>query len=216
MISATNQQTYSPVTPAYHHGKEATTSAQSAQEQDSLQSQSTELSEEDQQRVRELKARDREVRAHEQAHLSAAGGIAKGGANYTFERGPDQQMYAVGGEVQIDTSAVADNPVATLRKAQIIRRAALAPANPSSQDRSVAAEATQMASQAQADIAAKRSEEEAGETSNETDAEVSKNTTKTATSCAACGDAHSSAAHDGMSAYAATQSLPSDTPRVTA
>ncbi len=166
--------------------------------------------------MRELKARDQEVRAHEQAHLSAAGGLAKGAASFTYERGPDQRMYAVGGEVQVDTSAVAEDPVATLRKAQVIRRAAMAPANPSSQDRQVAAEATQMASEAQADIAAKRSEEGSGETSSEKESARSENTTETATSCAACGGAHSSAAHDGMSAYAATQAPPSESFRTSA
>ena len=192
------------------------TSAGSPNDPNSRQSKSSELSEEDQQRVRELKARDSEVRAHEQAHLSAAGGFAKGGASYTYERGPDQQMYAVGGEVQVDTSAIADDPVATLRKAQVIRSAALAPANPSAQDRQVAAAATQMASEAQADIAATRTEEGSDQTVSETGSERSKNTSETATSCAACGGAHSSAAHDGMSAYAATQAPPSESFRTSA
>ncbi|RPH38701.1 MAG: hypothetical protein EHM86_09190, partial [Desulfobulbaceae bacterium] len=44
----------------------------------------------------ELKGRDREVRAHEQAHLSVAGQYAAGGASYTFQRGPDGNSYAIG------------------------------------------------------------------------------------------------------------------------
>ncbi len=102
--------------------------------------------------IQKLKDRDREVRNHEQAHLSAAGGIAISGASFTFAVGPDGQRYAVGGEVSIDTSAVANNPEATLRKAETIRRAALAPAQPSAQDHSVASKAAAMARKASMDM----------------------------------------------------------------
>ena len=98
--------------------------------------------------IQALKNRDREVRNHEQAHVSAAGGIAVSGAGFQFVTGPDGQRYAVGGEVGIDTSPVAGDPVATLRKAEIIRRAALAPAQPSAQDFSVAGKAAAMANKA--------------------------------------------------------------------
>lgn len=99
-----------------------------------------------------LKARDREVKNHEQAHLNAAGDIAISGASFQYVTGPDGQRYAVGGEVSIDTSAVANDPAATLRKAEIIRRAALAPAQPSSQDYRVAAQATAMANKASVEL----------------------------------------------------------------
>lgn len=102
--------------------------------------------------IADLKARDQRVRAHEAAHLTAAGGLARGGASYTYERGPDGNAYAVGGEVSIDTSPVPGNPAATLAKAQRIQAAALAPADPSSQDRSVAAAAGAMATQAQRNL----------------------------------------------------------------
>ena len=46
-------------------------------------------------KVRELKARDREVRAHEQAHRSAGGELVRGGTKFTFEVGPDGRRYAV-------------------------------------------------------------------------------------------------------------------------
>ena len=107
------------------------------------------LTESESKQVQELKARDREVRAHEAAHLSAAGSLAQGGASYSYQRGPDGVQYAVGGEVHIDTTAVAGDPQATLAKAQRIRAAALAPVQPSSQDLSVAA---QLAMQARAEI----------------------------------------------------------------
>lgn len=103
--------------------------------------------------VEKLKATDREVRAHEQAHLSAAGGIAVTGAQFSFITGPDGQRYAVAGEVGIDVSAVPDDPQATLRKAETIRRAAMAPARPSSQDHAIASQAAAMAAQAAAEMA---------------------------------------------------------------
>ena len=111
-----------------------------------------ELSESELQLVRELASRDREVRAHEQAHLAAAGGYAKGGPTYTYQTGPDGIRYAIGGEVSIDTSPVPGNPRATLAKAQAIQAAANAPAEPSGQDRAVAAAAAQMAARAQAEL----------------------------------------------------------------
>lgn len=102
--------------------------------------------------LRDLAARDREVRLHEMAH-QAVGGQHTGAVTYTFQRGPDGVMYAVGGEVSIDTSPVPGDPKATLEKAQIIERAAMAPANPSPQDLRVAAAARAMAVEAKAEIA---------------------------------------------------------------
>ena len=111
-----------------------------------------ELSKAEQATVQKLKNRDNEVKAHEQAHLSAAGGIATGGASFSYTSGPDGVRYATGGEVSIDTSPEHGDPAATLRKADIIRRAALAPASPSAQDQSVANSASTMASKARAKL----------------------------------------------------------------
>jgi hypothetical protein len=101
-----------------------------------------------QQAVLDLKSRDQHVKAHEQAHLSASGGYATSGASYTYQVGPDGRRYAVGGEVGIDTSPVEGDPAATIQKARIIQRAALAPSDPSSQDLRVHAQAVQMEIQA--------------------------------------------------------------------
>lgn len=103
---------------------------------------------EEQAAIAELKRRDQEVRQHEAAHLSAGGAYVRGGARYSYQAGPDGKRYAVGGEVSIDTSAVANNPEATAAKMQAVRAAALAPANPSGQDLAVAAQATQAELQA--------------------------------------------------------------------
>lgn len=114
-------------------------------------SQDEEFTQEEVAQLAELKARDVEVRAHEQAHLSAAGGHATGGASFSYQKGPDGQSYAVGGEVGIDLSKESD-PNATVQKMQTIKRAALAPASPSSTDRQVAAQAEVKEAQARQEI----------------------------------------------------------------
>ena len=118
------------------------------------------LSEEEQEQVQELKQRDTEVRAHEQAHLAAAGSYAKGGASFEYQTGPDGRRYAVGGEVQIDTSPVEGDPQATVQKMQQVRAAALAPGSPSGQDRAVAAQAAAAIQEAQAEQARPEPESE--------------------------------------------------------
>ena len=114
--------------------------------------------------ISQLKARDTEVRAHEMAHLAAAGSYARGGMSFSYQTGPDGKQYAVGGEVGIDTSPVAGDPQATLQKAQVIQRAALAPAQPSGQDIKVAAAAQKMMIDARAEMSAARSTETASST----------------------------------------------------
>ncbi|MDO3386741.1 putative metalloprotease CJM1_0395 family protein [Gilvimarinus sp. SDUM040013] len=113
--------------------------------------------EQEQAEIRELSARDREVRSHERAH-AAVGGQYAGAPSYQYERGPDGVSYAVSGEVGIDVSAVPGDPQATIEKAEQVRRAALAPAEPSPQDRRVAARAAQLAVEARADLVAEQRE----------------------------------------------------------
>lgn len=107
------------------------------------------------QQLAQLSSRDREVRSHEQAH-SAAGGNYAGAPTYSFTRGPDGQTYAVSGEVSIDVSPIANDPAATLRKMEVVQRAALAPAEPSAQDLRVAAQAQVLAAQARSELAAQQ------------------------------------------------------------
>ena len=133
------------------------TEAQKASRQPESEShgaqQESDLSADEKKQLEQLQARDREVRAHEAAHKAAAGSLARGGASFEFENGPDGRRYAVGGEVSIDTAKVSGDPQATLRKAQTIRAAANAPAQPSAQDRAVAAQATQMEAEARQELA---------------------------------------------------------------
>ena len=119
---------------------------------------STRLTDEEQEIVTKLSARDKEVRAHEQAH-KAVGGQYTGAISYDFQSGPDGKRYAVGGEVPIDVSEIPDNPQATISKMQTVKAAALAPAEPSTADRAVAATATRILAEAQADLAEDQREE---------------------------------------------------------
>lgn len=139
-------------------GTEESDSAQS--EQQSRQGQSASLQElapEEQKVVQELKQRDQEVKTHEMAHLAVAGQYARGGASYTYQQGPDGRRYAVGGEVPVDLSEE-KTPEETIQKMQTVRRAAMAPAEPSSADRSVAASAAAIASRAQQELRTEETE----------------------------------------------------------
>jgi len=116
------------------------------------------LSTEDQKEVDKLKARDREVRNHEQAHVAAGGRHIRGGIKYDYQRGPDGRNYAVGGHVDIDVSEE-KTPEATVTKMQQVKRAALAPAEPSGADRAVAAAASQKEQAARTEIVEQRQTE---------------------------------------------------------
>ncbi|GGK74026.1 putative metalloprotease CJM1_0395 family protein [Amphritea balenae] len=124
------------------------------------------VSDDEQKLIRELAARDREVRQHELSH-AAAGGSHAGAPTFEYQRGPDGRLYAVGGEVSIDTSAVPNDPQATLEKAEIILRAALAVSEPSTQDRAVAVRAAALAADARAELARQEQSSEALNTSRQ-------------------------------------------------
>lgn len=130
-------------------GADGTDTVAAEQDQETTAARATVTqSPEEQRMLQQLQARDREVRAHELAHVAAGAGLVRSGAAYSYQRGPDGRFYAVGGEVSIDTAAVPGDPAATERKAEQIMRAALAPAEPSGQDRAVAAQAARMAAEA--------------------------------------------------------------------
>lgn len=89
--------------------------------------------------ILELKATEEKVKAHEAAHKSA-GGTMTGPVSYSYTRGPDGKNYISGGEVPISVSS-GKTPQETISRMQQVIRAALAPADPSPQDRAVAAQA---------------------------------------------------------------------------
>lgn len=108
--------------------------------------------------VQQLSALDRKVRAHEQAHIAAASGITSS-PNYTYVTGPDAQRYVVAGEVKIDNSSEPGSPEATIAKLELVKKAALAPAQPSAQDKSVATAADATIRDAEAEIRARERDE---------------------------------------------------------
>jgi len=131
---------------------------------------------EEQRQLTELRQRDREVKAHELAHKSVGGRYVTGGS-FSYQTGPDGQRYVIGGEVTLDTS-VSTTPEEKLRKAELIQRAALAPADPSPQDYRVASQAAMMAAQARSEIAAERREalQQRREAQQDQDAAANENT----------------------------------------
>lgn len=116
------------------------------------------LSADEKRQVEKLRARDQEVRRHEQAH-AAAGGQYASAPSYVYQTGPDGKRYAVAGEVQIDTSP-GRTPEETVRKAETIRRAATAPDDPSPQDDKVAQLAEAMRQEALQRIREERKEDQ--------------------------------------------------------
>ena len=131
-----------------------------------------ELTESELKQVEELEKRDREVKRHEQAHASAAGQYAQGGPRYEYQTGPDGKRYAVGGHVNIDTSPIKGDPQATLEKADVIRKAALAPSEPSPQDRKVAQAANKMEAEARREISEERTQEATFNSHNPSEGDV--------------------------------------------
>jgi len=103
---------------------------------------------------------EREVVAHEQAHMSAGAHLA-GAARYQYTKGPDGKNYATGGEVSIKIPE-GKTPEETIQLMDQVIRAALAPANPSSQDLAVASRASMKQIQARGDM--NKSQKEAYET----------------------------------------------------
>lgn len=130
----------------------------------------TPLNEQEIRQVEQLKQTDQEVRQHERAH-EIAGGPYTGSASYDYQSGPDGKRYAVAGEVPIDYGPVKGNPQATVEKMQTVIAAAMAPAEPSSKDLQVAAQARQYLLEAKLEASRLQSEmnnaRSAGSVSNE-------------------------------------------------
>ena len=101
--------------------------------------------------ISELQATDTTVRSHERAHIAAGGGVIRGGAVFTYEKAPDNKLYAVAGEVGIDVSE-GNTPEETITKMQTVRSAALAPSDPSSTDYQVASTASMLQLKAQLEL----------------------------------------------------------------
>jgi hypothetical protein len=159
-ISSSDNSLSNPFFEIEKKGKSASTkqsktstSSSSTEKASSTASSTSTLSDAEQSEIAKLKVIDSEVHAHEQAHMAAGGGLVKGGPTYSYTNGPDKKRYATAGEVSIDASPVKNDPEATIMKEERVKRAAMAPAKPSSQDYAVASAATQVIVQAQMELA---------------------------------------------------------------
>ena len=162
--TSSNNSNNSKNSPSYLTGEEILASRP---EKNSSSNSDKQLTEEEQKQIDELKSRDREVKTHEQAHIAAGGSYVLGGASYDYQTGPDGKQYAVGGSVNIDTAPVKGDPEATIAKAQVVIKAALAPAEPSGQDQKVASAARQMISEARKELTSQQNAEMNTETESE-------------------------------------------------
>lgn len=172
---------------------------QSKETQGKQSSSSQALTPEEQQMVQQLKQRDMEVKTHEMAHLAVAGQYASGGASFTYQQGPDGRRYAIGGEVPIDLSAE-KTPEETIAKMRTIKRAAMAPAEPSSADRGVAATATALESQARQEVQTQETEA----AREQTTLDKADNSTAEASKSAESNEAAESSATSGTTEGATT------------
>lgn len=146
--------------------------------------------------VKELEKREKDVKAHEQAHMAAGAGVVQGGAKYSYEAGPDGKRYVSGGDVQVSVSVDSADPSRTLQQAQRAQQAALAPSAPSPQDRAAAAQASQMAAQASQELSRQQIQVGTDVVAKDTDA---KRSLAQAQGMAAYSRAQVPSAHSGVS-----------------
>lgn len=95
---------------------------------------------------------EEEVKAHERAHKMAGGSLVRGATSFTYVVADDGKRYISAGEVKIDMSIDPNKPEESIRQLQQVQRAALAPSDPSGQDRAVAAEANSKEAQLRAQM----------------------------------------------------------------
>jgi hypothetical protein len=110
------------------------------------------LSLEEQRKVVDLKKREDDIRQRERAH-SADGAVTRAAKNRPDTEVEDEFRYPVKGEPSFDTSAVRNDPQATLRKMIEVHRAAISPSTPSAEAERVAAQTTAAIVQARLEIA---------------------------------------------------------------
>ncbi|MDO4674045.1 putative metalloprotease CJM1_0395 family protein [Campylobacter sp.] len=143
----------------YHSSfqKQHNENAKNSQEEPRQMINGVELNAKEVQALRELQNIDRNVKAHEAAHQAAGGGLT-GAASFSYVKGPDNQMYAVAGEVPIRMQE-GNTPEQTIANARQIIAAAMAPSDPSPQDYKVAANAAKMEFEARAEMMKMKAQE---------------------------------------------------------
>lgn len=158
--SAQDSQQDASQDPSNENNEQNNTGSESVDDQDTAitEQQANAEAFAEKQVIRNLEIRDKEVRTHEMAH-AAVGGAYTGSPSYSYEIGPDGKKYAVEGEVAVDLTPIAGDPKETIAKMKKVQAAALAPASPSAQDTRVAASASGIIAEAQAELIALNSED---------------------------------------------------------
>ena len=133
------------------HQQQSDSQENTSEQTTTIQNNPQKLTEEELAVVNELKKRDQEVRMHEKVH-AATGGSFTGQPVYSFETGPDGRKYAVDGEVSVDMSPIEGDPKATIAKMRKVYSAALAPVEPSIEDKKIANEASRIIAEAQSQL----------------------------------------------------------------
>ncbi|MGE4279405.1 MAG: putative metalloprotease CJM1_0395 family protein [Magnetospirillum sp.] len=115
-------------------------------EQGTKTAQGKELSQAEEQKLKELKDTDRAVRIEERHHAAVAGAYG-GTPQYQYVQGPDGKYYAVAGKVDVGVPQGA-SPEQAERAHKAIAAAATSVSTPSSADFNAAAQAGRLAAQA--------------------------------------------------------------------
>ncbi len=94
------------------------------------------LTEEEKREIEKIRKNGRNVRRRELVYRAIVGNHVRGAVSFQYDTGPDGIKYAIDGHTSIDTRPVINNPEASIRKAQAIKRTKI--------DRSVAVEVDKM------------------------------------------------------------------------
>lgn len=107
--------------------------------------------------IKRLQEQENNVISHERSHMQS-GGEFSGSPSYLYTRGPDGKVYISGGEVKMYVPAT-DDYDKLIQSLQKVKRAAMAPPDPSPQDSKTAAMASAKEASVRQEIAKMRAKE---------------------------------------------------------
>ncbi len=125
-------------------------------------------SQEEQKEIEKIRKNSRNVKLRELVYRAVVGNYVRNTVSFEYETGPDGIKYAVAGHTTIDTRPIINNPEATIRKAQAIKKTKI--------DRAVAVEVEKMEREAIMEL----KEEQRKESDDATKASNTENTIETA------------------------------------
>ncbi len=77
---------------------------------------------EEQKEIEKIRKNSRNVKRRELVYRAVVGNHVRGAVSFQYETGPDGMKYATAGHTAIDTRPIINNPEASIRKAQAIKR----------------------------------------------------------------------------------------------